>query len=99
MRLPAPKLERRIPFRREETGEEAPKRSSALHSSPKRISARQSKFWQREYWDTFMRDEEQERKAIRYIESNPSRATLCRAPEGWAFSSALYRDAYGRLRI
>src|SRR5437773_5550295 len=35
----------------------------------------------REYWDTFMRHEEQERLARRYIEQNPVQATLCRAPE------------------
>jgi len=53
--------------------------------------------WQREYWDTFMRDQEQERKAVRYIESNPVKARLCVAPEEWAFSSARFRDEYRRL--
>ena len=54
-------------------------------------------FWQLEYWGTFMRDEEQARKAIRYIEANPVKANLCRAPENWPFSSARFRDKFGRL--
>jgi type I restriction enzyme R subunit/putative DNA methylase len=47
--------------------------------------------WEREYWDTFMRDEKQEKTAIRYIESNPVRAHLGRAPEEWPFSNARFR--------
>ena len=65
-----------------------PIRRSALHS-----------FWQREYWDTFMRDEDQEKTAIRYIESNPVNAKLCRAAEDWQFGSARFRDEYRRLEI
>ena len=53
--------------------------------------------WEREYWDTFMRDEEQEKKAVRYIENNPVKANLCRVPEQWEFSSARFRDGYRRL--
>jgi len=54
-------------------------------------------FWQREYWETFMRSEEQERKATHYIESNPVKAKLCRFAEAWPFSSARFRDPHGRL--
>ena len=39
--------------------------------------------WQREYWDTVMRDAEQQRKAIRYIEANPVKAKLCRTAADW----------------
>lgn len=53
--------------------------------------------WQREYWDTFMRDAEQQQKAMRYIEGNPVKATFCRAEENWKFSSARFRDGYRRL--
>jgi len=53
--------------------------------------------WQREYWDNFMRDEEQERTAIRYIENNPVKARLSRAKEEWPFSSARFRDEFHRL--
>lgn len=44
-----------------------------------------------------MRDEGQERKAIRYIENNPVKARLCNAPEEWKFNSARFRDEFGRL--
>jgi putative transposase len=56
-------------------------------------------FWQREYWDTFMRNEDQERKAIKYIEANPVKGKLCRTPESWPFSSARYRDRFGSLNL
>jgi hypothetical protein len=46
-----------------------------------------------------MRDEEQIRKAILYIENNPVKAKLCRAPEEWIFSSARFRDKMCRLVI
>ena len=57
---------------------------------------RSGDFWQEDYWDTFMRDEEQTRKAIHYIENNPVKAKLCRAPEEWPFSSARFRDPQTR---
>jgi len=65
--------------------------------APAQRAALQTVRWEREYWDTFMRDDEQERKAIRYIENNPVKAKLCRAAEEWPFSSARFRDAYRRL--
>jgi len=54
-------------------------------------------FWQREYWNVFMRSEEQEKWAIRYIEGNPVKAKLCRVVEDWQFSSGRFRDQYRRL--
>ena len=54
-------------------------------------------FWQREYWDTFMRDEEQEKKAVHYIEGNPVKAKLCFAAENWPFGSGRFRDEFQRL--
>jgi len=79
--------ERRLPARLDGgTNRNAPCRRPALR-------------WQREYWDTFMRDEEQERTAIRYIESNPVKAKLCRRPEDWSFSSAKFRDKFHRLLL
>jgi type I restriction enzyme R subunit/putative DNA methylase len=79
--------ERRLPARLDsDINRNAPGRRPALQ-------------WQREYWDTFMRDEEQERTAIRYIESNPLKAKLCRTPEDWAFGSAKFRDKFHRLLI
>jgi len=55
--------------------------------------------WQREYWDTFMRDEKQEKSAIRYIENNPVKVRLCAAPEEWLFGSAGFRDQDRQLVI
>jgi putative transposase len=79
--------ERRPPARHErKTNLNAPARRAALQ-------------WQREYWDTFMRDEEQQGKAIAYIENNPVKARLCRAPENWPFSSARFRDKFHQLNI
>lgn len=77
--------ERQPPARRDlEEASNAPARRAALQ-------------WQREYWDTFMRDEAQERTAIRYVESNPVKVGLCRTAGDWLVSSARFRDAYCRL--
>jgi type I restriction enzyme R subunit/putative DNA methylase len=67
-------------------------------AEPNRSSAFRA-FWQREYWDTFMRDETQEKTAIRYIENNPVKSKFCTAKERWSFSSARFRDEYARLVI
>jgi REP element-mobilizing transposase RayT len=65
-----------------------------------KLLGRSGDFWQSDYWDTYMRDDEQRRKAVRYIESNPVKAKLCRAPEEWPFSSARFRDSQTReLRL
>ena len=81
-------------------GRRAPSRqvSNDDNNEPRRCSALQQ-FWQREYWDTFMRDEEQEKTAVRYIENNPMKAKLCVAQAAWPFSSARFRDKYSRLMI
>ena len=55
--------------------------------------------WQREYWDTFMRDEAQVKTAIRYIEINPVKAKLCVSKEQWNYNSAHFRDKFQRLTI
>jgi hypothetical protein len=81
--------ERRSPDRPVRAGDSTvPNGSSALQS-----------FWQREYWDTFMRDEAQEKTAIRYIENNPVKAKLRGAKEQWPFSSAKFRDKFQQLVI
>jgi REP element-mobilizing transposase RayT len=61
-----------------------------------KLLGRTGDFWQLDYWDTFMRDEAQKIKAVRYIENNPVKAKLCRAPEAWPFSSARFRDPQTR---
>lgn len=61
-----------------------------------KLLGRTGQFWQVDYWDTYMRNEEQMRKAIRYIENNPVKANLCRLPEEYPFSSARFRDPQTR---
>lgn len=55
---------------------------------------RKGKFWQEEYWDTYMRDAEHEVRARRYIETNPVKASLVNAPEEWRWSSASHLDKH-----
>lgn len=54
-------------------------------------------FWQEDYWDTYMRNEEHEARSRRYTEDNPTRAKLVAAPRDWPWSSARFRDHYERL--
>jgi REP element-mobilizing transposase RayT len=62
-----------------------------------RLLGRTGAFWEREYWDTWMRDEAQERKALRYIENNPVKAKLVAEATAWRWSSARLRDEFGQL--
>ena len=75
----------------------SPTRPGAMRSPNNAPGRRPALQWQREYWDTFMREEDQERKAVRYIESNPVKTNLCRTATDWPFSSARFRDEFGRL--
>ena len=78
---------------------------AAVMQSWKRFIARQANkllrregtFWEREYWDTWIRDEEHRRKAVRYVEANPVKAHLAARAQDWPWSSARLRDEYGRL--
>jgi REP element-mobilizing transposase RayT len=65
---------------------------SIIAVSANKLLGRTGRFWQPEYWDRYMRDTEQTRKAICYIENNPVKAKFCRTPEAWPFSSARFRD-------
>jgi REP element-mobilizing transposase RayT len=62
-------------------------KSASSHAINKRENRRGS-LWRREYFDRYMRSEDQFVKAVAYIEANPVAAGLCDAPEQWAFSSA-----------
>src|ERR1019366_125557 len=57
-----------------------------------RLLGRTGTFWQREYFDRYMRDPEHLAKAIRYIENNPMKARLVRLPAEWPFGSAHFRE-------
>jgi putative transposase len=83
-------LERRPPARQlQQVVEAVPGRRPALRTQRLR--------WQRECWDTYMRDEEQERRAVHYTEANPVKARFCRTAAQWPHSSARFRDEYNRL--
>jgi putative transposase len=47
--------------------------------------------WQREYFDRFMRSEQQFEWTVAYIERNPVTAGLVQNAEDWRFSSAAWR--------
>ncbi|GIV55346.1 MAG: hypothetical protein KatS3mg040_0114 [Candidatus Kapaibacterium sp.] len=53
-----------------------------------RLLGRTGAFWQREYFDRFIRDETHLRATIEYIENNPVKAGLVRSASEWRFSSA-----------
>jgi REP element-mobilizing transposase RayT len=57
-----------------------------------RLLCSQGAFWAEDYFDRFIRDEEHFRRVVRYIENNPVKARLARAPEDWLWSSARYRS-------
>jgi REP element-mobilizing transposase RayT len=64
-----------------------------------KLLGRTGAFWAEDYFDTYMRDAEHERKTIRYIEDNPTKAKLLLNPNEWPGSSARFRDEFGILRF
>jgi REP element-mobilizing transposase RayT len=69
----------------------ATKANSLLH--------RRGGFWQADYWDTFMRDNNHELETRNYIENNPAKAGLVLNPKDWPWSSARFRDEFGMLKL
>ena len=64
-----------------------------------KMLGKQGAFWAEDYFDVFMRDAEHERKTVRYIENNPTKAKLLLDPKKWSWSSARFRDEFGELRL
>jgi len=58
---------------------------------------RRGRFWEREYFDTLIRDGEHLKRAIRYTENNPVKAGLMAERKAWRWGSARWRDEYERL--
>ena len=58
-----------------------------------KILKRQGEFWQRDYFDRFIRNAEHFAAAIAYIEENPVKAGLARVKTDWRWSSARVRQA------
>src|SRR6185436_7875478 len=53
-----------------------------------KILRRTGDFWQREYHDRFIRDDDHYRNAVVYIENNPVKAGLVKTAQAWRYSSA-----------
>lgn len=49
-------------------------------------------FWQRDYFDRFIRDDAHFFRALEYIEQNPVKAGLVSEARAWPFSSARFRE-------
>ena len=69
--------------------------SSIVHSwksftakEANKLLGRAGPFWQSDYFDRFIRNEEHWQRVIAYIHENPVRAGLCATPEEWPYSSA-----------
>ena len=62
-----------------------------------KVLSRRGVFWEADYWDTYMRSTAHEVQATHYTEANPAKAGLVLDPKEWPWSSARFRDAYGRL--
>ncbi len=56
-----------------------------------KILGRSGRFWQKEYFDRYIRNEKHFHAVFNYIESNPVKAHLCAISGDWKFSSAYYR--------
>src|ERR1044072_2063314 len=52
---------------------------------------RSGRFWMKDYFDRFIRNEEHYWNTVRYIENNPVKARLCKEHGDWPFSSAWFR--------
>jgi REP element-mobilizing transposase RayT len=56
------------------------------------LLGRSGQFWQREYFDRFIRDCRHLADVIAYIENNPVKAGLVATPSDWPWSSARFRS-------
>ena len=56
-----------------------------------KAEARKGPLWRREYFDRFMRSEEQFAWTVEYVECNPVTARLVERSEHWSFSSARWK--------
>ena len=63
------------------------KRHTSKHFDAVGIFAKKP-YWQRDYWDRFVRDQSQLEAVVAYIECNPVAAGLVDTPDAWRWSSA-----------
>ena len=64
---------------------------SATSHAINKSEGRKGRLWRREYFDRFMRSDDQLANTIAYIENNPVTAGLCEAASHWPYSSASLR--------
>jgi REP element-mobilizing transposase RayT len=57
-----------------------------------KILGREGTFWEDDYFDRYIRDEEHLRRVVHYIESNPVKARLTPLAAEWPWSSARFRS-------
>lgn len=65
-------------------------KSYTAHEANK-ILDRTGQFWAKEYFDRYIRDQRHFANTVAYIENNPVKARLCKAPEQWPYSSAFFK--------
>jgi hypothetical protein len=56
-----------------------------------KVLDRTGRFWEREPFDRYIRNQRHFRNARIYIENNPVKAGLCKEPTDWTWSSARRR--------
>lgn len=61
-----------------------------------RALERRGRFWQMDYYDRYIRNEDHYHRTVEYIEMNPVKAGLCGMKEEWEFSSAAKLYQCGR---
>jgi REP element-mobilizing transposase RayT len=61
-----------------------------------KVELRKGRLWQPEYFDRFMRSEQQFEWTVAYVENNPVAAGLVTKAEDWCFSSARWRKLRAR---
>jgi putative transposase len=52
----------------------------------------QTSFWQSDYWDTYMRDPDNQERTIRYIRNNPVKAGLASDWKAWPWTYVLNEE-------
>lgn len=65
---------------------------SYIANQANKLLGRSGAFWQREYFDRYIRNDEHYRNAVKYVEWNPVKAGLADTPGKWPFCSAAFHD-------
>ncbi|MGH8378163.1 MAG: REP-associated tyrosine transposase, partial [Gammaproteobacteria bacterium] len=58
------------------------------HAAELELGVPGEKFWMRDYWDRYIRNERHFLAVVDYIHANPAKAGLCAQPADWRWSSA-----------